>query len=153
MIRVEFARQSKDGRLTLVIVDDAEPVQTLWVLMDVDRLEVAREKLREREDTVARRIASWSRGEESPPQVSGLATWAQAKNLDAVVWTALGPKFFETDGTIPTKEEAVTYLQGLSEPKRAKAEEYIRRTPRQVKTVYRRHIEEELEWYPAKDAI
>ena len=141
MVGVEFARQSKDGRLTLVIVDGADPIQSLWVLMDVDQMEVAREELRKREGTVIERIDTWSTGQDSPPSIPGLATWAEVKNLDGAVWTALGPKFFEEDGRIPTKEEAVAYLRGLCAPKGAKAKEYIRRTPRQVNTAYRRYIE------------
>ena len=45
---VEFARQSDDGRITLVIVPKgkARPVPSLWALMDSECLEDARERLK-----------------------------------------------------------------------------------------------------------
>lgn len=52
---VEFARQSRDGRITLVIVPGVRSVRSLWARMSVDRLEVAKEALRVREGNTAMR--------------------------------------------------------------------------------------------------
>ena len=49
LIPLEFARQSMDDRITLVIVPDARPVRALWTLMDSDSFEDAKERLRLRE--------------------------------------------------------------------------------------------------------
>lgn len=49
LVPVEFARQSDDGRMTLVIDQAARPLTSLWALMATDDLRVAREQLRVRE--------------------------------------------------------------------------------------------------------
>lgn len=91
LIRLEFARQSKDDRITLVISPDARPVRSLWTLMESDSLEVAIKQLKRREGTTKDRIGNWSKGQDSPPEIPKLSNWARARNLDSVIWTALPP--------------------------------------------------------------
>jgi hypothetical protein len=74
--------------------------------------------------------------------------WAKKSQIDAVVWTNLPPKFNGKDQKIPTSQEVVNYLRGRQGEEREKAEEYIRRAPRQIDTNYRRAIEQELGWRP-----
>jgi hypothetical protein len=50
-IKVEFTRQSEDGRMTLVITDTAVPVRTLWAVMDMEDLDQARENLGARQNS------------------------------------------------------------------------------------------------------
>ena len=69
-------------------------------------------------------------------------------NLDAVVWTALKPKFQEEIGQIPTADEVIAFLKHLPPETKKVAEEYVRRAPAQVNTEYRRRIENELGWTP-----
>ena len=38
LLPIEYARQSKDGRLTLVITEKAKPVRTLWATMATSEL-------------------------------------------------------------------------------------------------------------------
>ncbi len=67
MLPVEFARQSSDGRITLVLVGGFALVPTLWSVFNTPDLAGARESLRLREGVPRSRagdlIAHWSRGE------------------------------------------------------------------------------------------
>jgi hypothetical protein len=150
---VEFARQSSNGRITLVLVRSAAPVPTLWSVFNTRDLAAARESLRQREGVPRSRaddlIAHWRQGDnpQSEPDVT-ISAWAAGKGLDAVVWTDLPPKFAETDGRVPMEGEVIAYLRTLEGPARAAAEEYVRRAPPQIATPYRRAIERALGWTP-----
>ena len=149
LIPLEFARQSKDDRITLVISLAARPVRSLWALMDSDSLEDAKERLQRREGTTnPEHIGNWSRGQLSPVSIPRLSEWALARNIDSVVWTALPPKFKGDDNRQPGVEDVLRYLQALTGTARDAAEKYIRRAPRQIDTAYRRRIEAELHWLP-----
>jgi hypothetical protein len=117
--------------------------------MDSTDLRLAREALRDREDLTGKHwassIGSWETGQPEPVPIAGLAGWAAGHGIDAVIWTALKPKFDGDDRT-PTEEEVVDYLGGLRGTRRDNAERYIRLTPRQVDTQYRRRIEAALGW-------
>ena len=158
-IHVEFARQSQDGRITLVLEPNATPVRSLWAVMDTTDIAIARKDLRKREGILQKNeqihIGSWSAGQPGnqplPKCVLGLLDWAQARGVHHVVWTALPPKFGGNERT-PNQEEVVEYLRGLSGAQRDNAERYIRFTPKQIDTEYRRGIEAALQW-TAGDAI
>lgn len=78
-----------------------------------------------------------------------VASWAKAKGLDAVVWTALKPKFGNVSGKGPeSAEAAVEYLKQLSPEAAAAAREYVERCPAQVRTPFRVAFEEQLGWVP-----
>jgi len=149
LIGIEFTRQSKDDRITLVIEDAAEPVRTLWAIMDAGDLELAREALQQREGMPSKdRIGHWRAGDASPPAIPRLSDWAEARCVDAVIWTALPAKFGRSEGRTPSVDEVLKHLQGLQGAKRDNAERYIRLAPRQIDTAYRRRIEAELGWTP-----
>ncbi len=61
---------------------------------------------------------------------------------------ALPPKFNGEDNLIASADEVLTYLSDLNGEVRERAEEYIRRTPLQIATPYRRDIEQQLGWTP-----
>ncbi len=144
---IEFARQSKDGRLTLVITDKAKPVKTLWALMAPDNLTDAKKSLQEREGTSEHNIASITYQEETNDNTRNIIkNWLINMKIDAAIWTNLPPKFNNENNQIPTIQEVISYLKGLDINTRKKAEEYIRRTPKQIDTEYRRIIETEFTW-------
>jgi len=146
LLPIEFARQSQDDRITLVIVpqpDEVVLVRSLWTLLYVRDLREARVKLKEREGTILRRIATWSA---DANDVDGrICRWARRLGLDGVVWTALPPKF---DGVerMPTGDEVIGHLRQLSPEKKRRAADYIRNAPAQIATAYRKRIVEELAW-------
>lgn len=151
LLPVEFARQSRDGRITLVIVQGFARVPTLWTAFNTRDLAKARESLRQREGVFRSRagdlIAQWRRGETpvSEPDIT-VAGWAAEKDFDAAIWTNLPPRFGGIDGRVPTENEVTAYLRTLEGQVRAAAEEYVRRTPRQIATAHRRAIERSLGW-------
>jgi len=153
VLPVEFARQSSDGRITLVIAPRCEPVPTLWSLFNTRDLAEARESLLQRERiprSRARDVIAHQRRGENPiaePDAT-ISAWAAENDLEAAVWTNLPPKFAGTEGRIPTEAEVVAYLQALEGEMRAAAEQYVRRAPRQITTAYRRAIEGTLGWTP-----
>ena len=151
-VKVEFLRQSRDGRMTLVLDPAAPPVRSLWVVLGTRALDEAREALRKREDipeaNAIKHIQAWSKGDSAPALPADLPQWAESRGIDSVLWTALPPKFNDKNGQVPTVDEAVSYLGGLTGQKRENAERYIRFAPRQINTPYRRRIEAELRWTP-----
>src|SRR5258706_4352672 len=77
-----------------------------------------------------------------------VAQWAERRGLDAVLWTALRPKFRNQDGVAPTEQQALDYLRALEGERAVQAERYVRMTPSQIVTPFRTKIEAELGWTP-----
>ena len=146
LIRVEFARKSLDKRVTLVLHPEAKPVRSLWALMDADSVEIARQHLGSREGIPKVNwrdsIGAWP--ERNPNCIVGLDDWARAKQLDAVVWTALDSNFNEKGRCL--EDQVIGHLQSLVASRRDEAERYVRRAPRQIDTELRRRIEVKLKW-------
>lgn len=149
LIHVEFVRQSQDGRITLVLTESANPVRSLWAVMDSTDLASAKSDLRKREGIPVineeKHIGSWSVGQSSPALIPGLVEWASGHGAAHVVWTNLPPKFNGEERT-PSSDQIVQYLAGLVGPQRDVAKRYVRFTPRQIDTIYRRRIEAALQW-------
>lgn len=148
LIKVEFARQSQDGRITLVLTEQGALVHSLWALMDCTKIEDAREALRAREGVPKTRpefIGSFERGGDGPAPLPGCSEWLERQQLDAMVWTALPPKFGEVE-RVPTESQVLDYLGGLRGADRDNAEQYIRKAPSQIDTDYRRAIRASLGW-------
>ena len=148
LVHIEFARQSRDGRITLVLTEAGTLVRALWALMDCTDIQAAREALRAREGVPKSKpefIGSLERGGDGPAQMVGCVEWLGKQQLDAVVWTALPPKFGDAEKT-PTEDQVVDYLAGLRGAARDNAKQYVRKTPPQIDTNYRRAISARLSW-------
>ncbi len=150
LVKIDFLRQSKDNRITLVLHSSAEPVRSLWALMVVGMLEEAKKGLAAREgikdENITKHIGCWSRGGADDACIPELGPWAAARGVEHVVWTALPPKFKGENDKCPSREDVVGHLSDLTGPERVNAEKYIRRAPAQIDTAYRRYIEARLGW-------
>jgi len=155
---IEFARISNDKRLTLVLFSPAKKVPVLWAMMAPDNLDDAINNLMEIEGIPAFRkdrigYVNLQSGEQRSTVVADIADeirrWACMKKVDAVIWTDLPPKFKEETGIEFTEENVISYLNSLRNDSKKKAEEYIRRAPRQIRTVFRSVVEKTLGWFPA----
>ena len=148
---IEFARQSQDDRITLVIVPGRPLIRSLWAICSLDDLNDARDALGEREgmpkENFDLHLGIWNKGQTTDEIEDRIGEWAKSLKLDAIIWTKLLPKFNKKEG-IPTVEQVVSHLSKLRHEKRKNAERYVRMAPLQIDTDYRRCIEKELHWTP-----
>jgi len=156
---IEFARVSKDGRLTLILYPDAsDDVPVLWTLASCKTPTQAVKSLAEREETSENNIGSVSIPEKSgrckavPRVLSKIESWAKLKEIDVVIWTDLSENFEIKTKMSFNEDNVVKYLKGLKGLVKYKAEEYVRRAPEQIKTQIRKKLKEELGWshWPTK---
>ncbi|WKZ81892.1 MAG: hypothetical protein QY307_07250 [Acidimicrobiia bacterium] len=144
VLPLEFSRVSRDGRLTLVIDrEHGDPCQTYSVLSQQVHLGDAIGDLCRREETEESRIgfvdleSGDCRGRDDLA-VKAIKAWAEAGDIDGVVWTDLEPNFEMKSGAAFSVTSAIRYIDGLPATNRAKAIEYIARAPANVSTPFRR---------------
>jgi len=156
---IEFSRVALDGRVTLVIDPTAREVQTHWVRLAAGSLEEAIDELGIREKIAPGMRSRWvgrlgkldgvqDLGSVDPTVHRAIAAWLADQALDAVVWTALPSRGPTGELKRPHFDHLLTHLNSLEGEARARAEEYIRRTPRSIRTVYRMQFERHLGWVP-----
>lgn len=145
-VPVEFCRISDGGELATALCLNATPVPALWAWLAVEDLPLACQALKEREAIPEQRTDGVGSLIVTKRPVGMLAEWASARGIDAVIWTNLPAKDAATEGRIPSLEEAVAYLEGLSGETRAHARNYIESVPAQINTPYRREIASALGW-------
>ncbi len=149
---VEFARISKNGRLTLVLYPNADRVKVLWADAEVNSLDKAVENLYQREGTKQCLIGfDYIKEDKSSCQVeteilNEIRDWATKKKLDAVVWTALPSNFKEERRKELNWNNVIEYLENLPGEKKQRAREYIEKAPPQIMTRMRRIVKKELGW-------
>ena len=148
-VSVEYLRQSNNGRLTLVLDKQVPKSPALWAKMQTADFAAAMENLRLREgDTRLEFIGRWCNGDPDPDIIPGLGRWASTIRASAVIWTALPARFDGEDFRRPSYQEALQYLRTLPRDIKMIAEEYVRRTPLQIRTTYRHSLERDLGWEP-----
>ena len=153
---IEFARISKDGRLTLVITPNGTEVKTYFAISNYETLEEAVLNLAVREGSGREQIGSYDKSTNTFSHKvffeSNILDWINNTDIDAVIWTNLGEKWdFKNENGEEIEifpDNRIDYLKNLNGSKRALSEEYIRRTPTQIQTHYRTLIEKELNWKP-----
>lgn len=135
---LEFARQSADGRMTLVVVHHDEPVPTLWAPLAVSNLGAGIEALGMREGvTILGAIGRTPHHDPADYISDQVAAWAKRKGLVGVVWTNLKPGFVGKRGQVPTLEEIRRYIDTMSPDARVRATKYVEAAPLQIRTPYR----------------
>ena len=149
---LEFARQSRDKRITLVICKGVPETRTLWAELDVKTRNDAKVVLAVREGVkhvnINSSIGFWSSADNSGGiGATAIGLWATAQNFEGVVWTALKPRIAGVYRT-PSQKEVIDHLRSLQDLDRDRAEEYIRFAPQQIQTQYRPAIEKEFSWKP-----
>jgi len=143
---IEFSRVGDGGELATAICMNAPLVQVCWALLSVDNIERATSLLREREQIPADRVDGVGSLILKSTPTGVLAKWAAEKALDAVIWTALPPRFAHIEGRIPSVEDALAYLASLAGEKRDHAQSYMKQVPAQFDTPYRRVIRQQPGW-------
>lgn len=154
LLPIEFARESSDRRITLVIANVGRTVRTLWALMAVDSLDKAKSALAVREgisdNNIRYSIGYWDATSNSSHGecAADIGAWASTLRLDAVVWTNLRVGLKGKRDELPGYEQVLNHLRSLPHEQRKVAEEYVRKAPGQIDTEYRRNLERDLGWTP-----
>lgn len=143
---IEFSRTSDGGELATAICINAPAVPVFWARLATGDLGQACIQLREREDIPDERVDGIGILTVTSQTPGVLADWARQRQLDAVIWTALPPKFGRVEGLIPTLAQAIDHLQQLNGEEAAHARAYIMQVPSQIDTPYRRAITAQLGW-------
>lgn len=152
LLPIEFARESSDGRMTLVLVEGIQKSPALWSLLDVDSLEIAKIQLADREGVPMRNIkysiGFWDSksGNSHGVCADEISTWAQQKELDGVVWTNLKYGFKSTRDRFPEVSDVIRHINNLTPEALLAAEEYVRKAPAQIQTEFRSAFENVFGW-------
>ncbi|CAG5015606.1 hypothetical protein DYBT9275_05370 [Dyadobacter sp. CECT 9275] len=153
VLPIEFARISKDGRLTLVITANGTEVPTLYSVSSFDNLDLAVLNLAVREGSGRMSIGYYNKTKDEFSSIEfsfkeNIKNWIQTTDFDGVIWTNLPEKWILNDEneTKIDPDERVDYLKKLKGNQSALAEEYIRNTPKQIATKYRNQIIKTLGW-------
>ncbi|HKS12583.1 MAG TPA: hypothetical protein VJS90_06040 [Pseudomonas sp.] len=143
---IEFCRVGDGGELATAICVNAPLVQVFWAPLEGDDLALACQRLKEREGIPDHRSDGVGSLVVSPDATGPLCQWALAKGLDALVWTALPPRFEQLESRVPCERDVLDYLASLQGETRAHAKRYIEQVPRQIQTPYRAAIARTLDW-------
>lgn len=144
---IEFSRVADGGELATAICLGAATVDVLWAPLMTNSLQQAYDDLASREGIPpARTDGIGILMVHDVEDGGGLNSWALAHRLDALVWTALPPRYQNIENRIPTAPEAADYLVSLDEATQAHARDYLNKVPGQIYTAYRKFFAERLGW-------
>lgn len=143
---IEFSRVGDGGELATAICINAPLSQVFWTLLEVASVAEACEALRGREQIPSERDDGIGSLISSASGSGPLAEWAESRGLSAVIWTALPPRFANTENRIPSVQDVIGYLTGLTGETWDHARNYIEQMPVQISTPYRQAIAEALGW-------
>lgn len=152
LLPIEFARESNDGRITLVISKTNHHVRSLWTLMSSTNLEDAKKALAKREGIpelyIKNSIGFWDRNTGTMNGLFGneIGEWGEQFKIDAIVWTNLKYGFKKSRDKMPSCSEIIKHLNELPYEIKKVAKEYVQKAPTQIDTEYRRQIQENLAW-------
>ncbi|CAG8865708.1 hypothetical protein PS627_01627 [Pseudomonas fluorescens] len=145
-LAIEFCRVGDGGELATAICVNAPPVPVFWAPLEVDDLASACAMLKEREQIPGHRSDGIGSLIVSPDATGALCEWALASGLDALVWTALPPRFDDIENRVPSEREVLGYLGSLQGETLEHARRYIEQVPLQIQTPYRAAIARSLGW-------
>ena len=147
---IEFARISRDGRLTLVIQLGTEDQTTYWAVSELEELSDARDNVREREGSKLEDIHYLDRdgraAEGVPSEIARkMSEWLDGHgDVQAAIWTGLPSNWRETRGREFSAADAIRYLEelevaaGRAKATYDRAREYVRNAPPGIETVVRK---------------
>ena len=152
---IEYARISKDGRLTLVIHPKVKRVRTLWTYSSYNNIHKAIRNLRMREGIKLKHISRIGHvsiyndniNNHAAYCVAGLVKkWAIRKGIGTVIWTDLQENFMSKLDVDFSENAAIDYLRGLTKDEKERARQYIQETPWQIVTHLRTRIKRGVGW-------
>jgi hypothetical protein len=154
-LRVEYSRISSGHRITLVIHKRVPLQPTQWVISALNTLQEVRIDLQQREGVhFSTSICTFSRNGQCEGEVpilvrNAMKNWlAQHPSIDAAIWTGLASNWSQKRDKRFSRKDAMRYLKKLCDTQQqAAAQEYVQRTPRNVRTPLRLVIEKQLGWY------
>ena len=143
---IEFARVGDGGELATVLCEGHPLSPVRWARLDCKDVATARRLLARREeirdirpDGVGTVTIASTPGPLLGSQV--IVHWARLQgDIDAVIWTALPPRFDGVEGLVPTPAQAAIYLRQLTGEVRGHAEDYVRRVPEEIQTDNRKAL-------------
>lgn len=146
LLPIELCRVADGGELSTAICLDAVPVRTLWAVLEVRSIQEGCDALKEREQIPSERHDGVGTLSIKGSGGGHLTRWAQEREIGAVIWTALPPRFEGVEGRTPAAAEVLEYLSVLKGNTLAHAQGYIQQLPSQISTPYRRAIKQSLGW-------
>jgi hypothetical protein len=150
-LKLEFSRISEKRLRALTLVIDTEhgiETAVAWCLSKRATVADAMCDLRAREGTTLEKIGQATITPEARPLNCGvtedvIAAWGRAKNLDAIIWTALKSNFEKKTKQPFSVGAVVSHLKTLTPEGKVKAAEYVWRAPEFVKTPVRTALQTE----------